>query len=312
MGPTASGKTDLAIILCQLYPFELINVDASQVYRGMDIGTGKPSGTCRRVVPHRLIDIREPHQTYSAADFYRDACRAMGEITEAGKIPLLVGGTMFYFRTLERGIDALPAADPTVRDRLTRRADQIGWPALHRRLAVIDPCRARRIDPNDGQRIQRALELSALNASGIDAAPVACGPCPYRIHKLAVTVTERSTLHQRIEKRFRKMLAAGLVDEVQRLLKSRENTPDLPAFRMIGYRQTVEYLDNKVGYNELFERAVASTRQLAKRQLTWLRNQGGVVWVGGGERRHLRGHVKAVSNYLDGALAGCVAGRDAY
>ncbi len=303
MGPTGAGKTDLAVRLAGAFPFAVINVDSAQIYKGMDIGTAKPSKACLQQVPHRLIDIREPHQAYSAADFRRDALNEMAAITAAGKIPLLVGGTMFYFRTLEHGIDALPGADSAVRDRLARRAAQLGWPALHRELAHVDPNRARRIDPHDRQRIQRALELNRLTGSPMGKAGAARVPAPYRIHKLAVTAADRAQLHRRIDHRFREMLARGLVDEVRQLLQREEITLDLQALRVVGYRHVGEYLVGKVSYNEMLEKAVASTRQLAKRQLTWLRNQRGVVWINSLDVNRPDGPVNSVAEYLIGKLS---------
>ncbi len=303
MGPTGAGKTDLAMKLAGAFPFEVINVDSAQIYKGMDIGTAKPSKSCLQQVPHHLIDIREPYETYSAADFRRDALNEMAVITAAGKIPLLVGGTMFYFRTLEHGIDILPGADVPLRDRLARRAKRVGWPVLHRQLARVDPKSAQRIDPHDRQRIQRALEVYQLTGSPVGGAGAPGAPAPYRLHKLAVTPADRAQLHQRIEHRFREMLARGLVDEVRQLLQREEISLDLQALRVVGYRQVGEYLVGKVSYNEMSETAVASTRQLAKRQLTWLRNQRGVVWINSLDVTRSDGPVNSVSEYLIGKLS---------
>lgn len=302
MGPTGAGKTDLAMKLAGALPFEVINVDSAQIYKGMDIGTAKPSKSCLQQVPHHLIDIREPHQSYSAADFRRDALNQMARITAAGKVPLLVGGTMFYFRTLEHGIDVLPSADGPLRDRLAGRAQQVGWPALHRELARVDPSSARRIDPHDRQRIQRALEVYQLTGSPVGGARAAGAPAPYRIHKLAVTPADRAQLHRRIEHRFLDMLARGLVDEVRQLLQCEKISLDLQALRVVGYRQVGEYLEGKVSYNDMLEKAVASTRQLAKRQLTWLRNQRGVVWINSLDANRSNGPANAVLDYLIGKL----------
>jgi tRNA dimethylallyltransferase len=303
MGPTGAGKTDMAMKLAAAFPFEVINVDSAQIYKGMDIGTAKPSKACLQQVPHHLIDIREPHQAYSAADFRRDALNKMAVITAAGKIPLLVGGTMFYFRTLEYGIDILPGADGPLRDRLARRAKQVGWPALHRQLARVDPKSAQRIDPHDRQRIQRALEVNQLTGSPVGGAGAAVPPAPYRIHKLAVTPADRAALHRRIDHRFRDMLARGMVDEVRQLLQREEISLDLQALRVVGYRQVGEYLVGKVSYNEMLEKAVAGTRQLAKRQLTWLRNQRGVVWINSLDVNCSDGPANSVLNYLIGKLS---------
>ena len=307
MGPTGAGKTDLAVKLADEFPFAVISVDSVQVYKGMDIGTGKPSKACLRAVPHRLIDIRDPQQTYSAAKFRCDALREMADISAAGKIPLLVGGTMFYFHTLAHGIDQLPAADGVLRDRLDRRARQVGWRFLHQQLALVDPQSAARIDPNDRQRIQRAMEVYHL--TGVPLGHQARGPsapAPYRIYKTAITPADRGELHRRIERRFRDMLGRGLIDEVQKLLQRPEITPDLPSLRVVGYRQVVEYIERKVGYNEMVDKAVAHTRNLAKRQLTWLRNQGGVVWIDSLDFNCAQGRADPVCEYMHETLAGWV------
>lgn len=303
MGPTGAGKTDLAMTLAAALPFEVINVDSAQIYKGMDIGTAKPSASCLQQVPHHLIDIREPHQTYSAAEFRRDALKRMAKITAAGKVPLLVGGTMFYFRTLERGIDTLPGADGPLRDRIAGRAEQVGWSVLHQQLARVDPDSARRIDPHDRHRIQRALEVYHLTGSPVGGAGAAGAPAPYRIQKLAVTPADRAQLHRRIEHRFHDMLARGLVDEVRQLLQREEISLDLQALRVVGYRQVGEYLEGKVSYNGMVETAVANTRQLAKRQLTWLRNQRGVVWINSLDVDRSDGPANTVLEYLMGKLS---------
>lgn len=278
MGPTASGKTDLAIEIAKEFPVDLINVDSSQVYRGMDIGTAKPSPALLAQYQHRLIDIRDPDDPYSAADFCADALNAMAEISEAGRIPLLVGGTMFYFHALEYGLSRLPKADPETRDRLNQEAEQLGWPAMHQRLAESDPVMAQRLNPNDSQRIQRALEL--LEVTGRPPSEVMTEtegePCPYNVIKLAIAPDDRKALHARIEVRFRAMLKDGLVQEVEVLLKKGGLDPQLPAMRMVGYRQVLEFLQGKTNETEMIERGMAATRQLAKRQLTWLRSYEGV------------------------------------
>ena len=279
MGPTASGKTQLTQNLCARFPFEVISVDASQVYRGMDIGTAKPATEVLSAVPHRLIDIRAPNQTYSAAEFRRDAMAAMAEIVRSGRIPLLVGGSMFYFRTLESDLSELPGADPALRALLVQRAASTGWPALHRELAAVDPASAARIDPNDAQRIQRALEICRLTGRPVDQAPRRGTALPYRVMKLAVAPSDRRLLHQRIEQRFADMLKRGFVDEVRGLLQTPGVHAGLAAMKMVGYRQIIQFLHGELGYNDMINKGIAGTRQLAKRQLTWLRNQGGVIWV---------------------------------
>jgi len=277
MGPTASGKTDLAIALLQAFPFELISVDAAQVYRGMDIGTGKPSAETLAGAPHRLIDIRDPEQPYSAADFCHDARQAMANISARGNIPLLVGGTMFYFQALEKGMSVLPSADPGIRQRLEQEANGQGWPALHAKLKAIDPDMAARIEPHDAQRIQRALEIWELSGQRPSAVmqQSRSGPLPYRLIKLAIAPTDRGFLHDKINRRFLGMLEAGLEEEVKTLL-SRGLGIDLPAMRIVGYRQMRQYLHGELDYDAMVAKACAATRQLAKRQLTWLRGGEGV------------------------------------
>jgi tRNA dimethylallyltransferase len=271
MGPTASGKTALAMALHAQLPVDIISVDASQVYRGMDIGTAKPSPAELLRVPHRLIDIRDPAEPYSAADFCTDALREIQAIHGAGRLPLLVGGSMFYFRALEQGLSALPSADPVVRTRLNQEAEREGWPALHARLARQDPASAARIKPTDAQRIQRALEVLELTGQPMPPVTPAAGPPSYRFIKLAIYPAERRLLHQQIAQRYRAMLDAGLVAEVERLTQRTDLTPDLPSMRTVGYRQVIAYLSGALGYQEMVEKGIIATRQLAKRQLTWLR-----------------------------------------
>lgn len=272
MGPTASGKTAIALALREAFPVEIISVDSSQVYRGMDIGTAKPTAEERRRAPHRLIDIRDPAETYSAAEFRADALHEMDRIVAAGRVPLLVGGTMFYFRALEYGLPPLPSAVPAVRARLTAEAREHGWPALHARLAGLDPPSARRLDPHDAQRIQRALEIHAVTGRRpSELGRAAPEPAGYRFYKIALWPDDRVALHRRIADRFHKMLEHGLVGEVESLCARGDLDPTLPSIRTVGYRQVWSYLTNQVNYNEMIERSVAATRQLAKRQLTWLR-----------------------------------------
>jgi tRNA dimethylallyltransferase len=282
MGPTASGKTDLAIELAERFPFEVISVDSSMVYQGMDIGTAKPHAETLSRCPHHLIDIRAPEDTYSAAEFFRDACSLIEEIHERGRYPLLVGGTMFYFRTLELGLPVLPEADPELRRELEERAGRTGWAPLYTELEKLDPVRASRIKPGDRQRVQRALEIAILAGKSPDSSlqpPQSGLRDQYRLCKLALAPADRSWLHERIERRFDAMLSNGLVREVRGLLQDEAISPELPAMRMVGYRQVVQYLSGELEYNEAERRGVAATRQLAKRQLTWLRNQSGVIWL---------------------------------
>jgi tRNA dimethylallyltransferase len=298
MGPTAIGKTAVALALAEHLPVEVISVDASQVYRGMDIGTAKPTRAERARVPHRLIDIRDPAERYSAAEFREDALREMQAITRAGRIPLLVGGTMFYFRALEFGLSALPSADAALRARLSEEAARLGWPALHARLAAVDPETAARLHPHDAQRIQRALEIWMLTGrapSGL-ARATHPPPPPYRFLKLALLPADRAELHARITRRFRVMLEQGLVEEVEKLYRRGDLSLALPSMRTVNYRQVWEYLTGVLSYNEMIEAAITATRQLAKRQLTWLRRYPGLerIEVGGGGRNP----VQTVLEYL--------------
>jgi len=281
MGPTASGKTAIALALCEMFPVEIISVDSSQVYRGMDIGTAKPSAAERARAPHRLIDIRDPTETYSAAQFCEDALREMREIVAGGKIPLLVGGTMFYFRALEYGLSPLPSATPEVRRQIGERAQREGWPALHAELATLDPPTAQRLDPHDGQRIQRALEIHVVTGRApSELTRVAAPEAPaYRFCKIGLWPEERAELHARIAARFAAMLDRGLVGEVEALYRRADIEPSLPAMRTVGYRQVWSYLTKRINYIEMTERSVAATRQLAKRQLTWLRRYPGLQRV---------------------------------
>jgi tRNA dimethylallyltransferase len=279
MGPTASGKTALALALAERFPVDLISVDSALVYRGMDIGAAKPDVATRARVPHALIDIRDPDQPYSAAEFVADALAAMQTSVAQGRIPLLVGGTGLYFRALERGLSKLPDADPAVRAALVQEAAAHGWPAMHRRLAARDPAAAARIHPNDPQRIQRALEVIALSGRPLSAQQTqgACRPLPYRVLKLALLPDERGALHHRIAVRFAQMLDQGLVDEVARLRARPGMHVDLPAMRAVGYRQAWAHLVGDYGRDELLARGIYATRQLAKRQITWLRGEFDVL-----------------------------------
>ena len=274
MGPTAAGKTALALELHDAFPVEIISVDSSQVYRGMDIGTAKPTPAEQARAPHRLIDIRDPAESYSAAEFCADALREMEAITRAGKIPLLVGGTMFYFHALEFGLSDLPSADPEIRERLSAEAAQNGWEKLHRRLQSVDPDSAKRIHPNDAQRIQRALEVYELTGQSLSELSSASQrvALPYRLIKLALWPQDRTRLHARIEQRFHAMLEQGFLSEVEKLYARGDLKPTMPSVRMVGYRQIWDYLTEKVNYSQMSEQALAATRQFAKRQITWLRS----------------------------------------
>ncbi|MCC8986385.1 MAG: tRNA (adenosine(37)-N6)-dimethylallyltransferase MiaA [Candidatus Contendobacter sp.] len=281
MGPTASGKTALAVELVKRLPFQIISVDSALVYRGMDIGTAKPDAETRRLAPHRLIDILDPTQAYSAGQFRIDALREIAAIQAAGQSPLLVGGTMLYFRALERGLAELPTADPAVRARLAAEFAQQGSPALHARLVRRDPAAAARIHPHDQQRIQRALEVCELAGRSLTelCAYPHNEPLPFRIVKLIVAPMDRQVLHQRIEQRFGIMLDQGLIAEVAKLRARGDLHPDLPAIRAVGYRQVWAHLDGKLTYATMVEHAIIATRQFAKRQLTWLRAESGALWL---------------------------------
>ncbi len=273
-GPTASGKTAAALAIARARPVEIVSVDSALIYRGMDIGTAKPTPDELAEVPHHLIDIRDPHETYSAAAFVQDATRLIGEIRSRGRLPLLVGGTMLYFKALADGIDAMPAADPAVRERLEADAAALGWPAMHARLAKVDATTAARLAPNDSQRIQRALEVwhsSGQPLSSFHVRGTGAGGLPAAV-LLSLEPTDRAWLHARIAERFDAMLAAGLVAEVRALRARGDLSPELPSMRCVGYRQAWEALDGAYPIAELRERGIAATRQLAKRQMTWLRS----------------------------------------
>jgi len=278
MGPTASGKTALAVSLFERFPLEIISVDSALVYRGMNIGTAKPDADTLARAPHHLLDIRDPPEAYSAAAFCDDARRLMADIAARGKVPLLVGGTMLYFRALLQGLDDLPRADPALRKALESEAAGRGWPALHAELARVDPAAAERLSPNDSQRIGRALEIFRLSGKPMTALlDKAQTALPYRVLQLALIPSERAVLHQRIAARFDSMLAEGLLDEVETLRKTYALNADLPAMRAVGYRQAWAYLEGAIDRAGLREQGLAATRQLAKRQLTWLRSWPGAV-----------------------------------
>lgn len=282
MGPTASGKTALSLALCEHFPCEIISVDSALVYCGMDIGSAKPDAATRARVPHHLIDIRDPADSYSAAAFRADALAAMRAILAAGRIPLLTGGTMLYFRVLRDGLAAMPPADPAVRAHIEELAGREGWAAVHARLAAVDPQAAARIHPGDPQRLQRALEVHLLTGrslSSFHSGQARAGDLPCRLVELALAPFERAELHRRIAARFHAMLAEGLVEEVRALHARGDLDPALPALRAVGYRQVLEYLDGVISYDAMVDRAIIATRQLAKRQFTWLRSWTDVHWL---------------------------------
>jgi tRNA dimethylallyltransferase len=279
MGPTASGKTDLAISLSKLLPVELISVDSALVYRGLDIGSAKPTAAELAETPHRLIDIRDPAEPYSVADFVADAEREINAIHAQGKVPLLVGGTMLYFRALLDGLAEMPAADAEVRAQIEREAEEFGWPHIHAQLAAVDPHTAAEIHPNHSQRLSRALEVYRVSGKTmaelrqVQHAQSHTGSFAerYNVCQIAIAPYDRKTLHRRIAERFEKMLANGLVEEVRALYTRGDLHPDLPAIRAVGYRQVWDYLDGKLTFDEMRDRGIIATRQLAKRQFTWLR-----------------------------------------
>lgn len=297
MGPTASGKTGIAVELVRRLPLEIISVDSALVYRGMDIGTAKPGAEILASAPHRLIDIRDPAESYSAAEFRAEALEAMDEITAQGRVPLLVGGTFLYFRVLERGLSDMPATDPEIRTRLEAELLREGLAGLHARLARVDPETAARLPVTDPQRILRALEvyeqsgepLSAFHARGRSDG------MPYRLLKLALLPQDRSVLHARIAARFHAMLDAGLVAEVSELYRRCDLTPELPAMRAVGYRQVWAYLAGEISHEELPEKAIVATRRYARRQLTWLRGEANLE------------HYPADDDGVAGRIAGRIA-----
>jgi len=292
MGPTAAGKTDLAIELARVLPCELISVDSALIYRDMDIGTAKPDKATLAEFPHRLIDIRDPAESYSAAEFRADALTAMAEITARGRIPLLVGGTMLYFKALLEGLAEMPSADAALRSELEARAQAEGWEVLHAELRAVDPESAARIHPNDPQRLIRALEVYHLSGQSMtvhrqrQAAENTAGGAsaarqfPYTVAQLAIAPAQRQLLHERIALRFRLMLEQGLVAEVERLRQRSDLHVGLPSIRAVGYRQVWDHLDGKLDAVQMQERGIIATRQLAKRQFTWLRGwQQDVHWL---------------------------------
>lgn len=277
MGPTASGKTALALHLLERFPeLELISVDSSLVYRGMDIGTAKPDPQTLARYPHRLVDIRDVDEPYSASDFRNDALREMHTIWQSGKTPLLVGGTMLYFKALSGGIAALPEANPAIRANIVEQARLEGWTSVHKNLSRVDPVAAQRIHPNDGQRLQRALEVFELTGKPLSELQAKDAwndqQEAFSLASMALITDNRALLHQRIEQRFRQMLTEGLLDEVKKLKQKFPDQADSPAMKAVGYRQVWQYLEGEYDEQEMVQRGMAATRQLAKRQITWLRS----------------------------------------
>jgi tRNA dimethylallyltransferase len=274
LGPTASGKTAVALALAERFPAEIVSVDSAQVYRGMDVGTAKPDALARKRVPHHLIDIVEPTAAYSAGRFRDDALRLAAEIHARGRVPVFAGGTMLYYRALTRGLAELPTADAQVRARIEARAARDGWPALHAELRAVDPETAARLQPTDAQRIQRALEVHEIAGEPLSKLHARSGPAglPFEMLAIALEPSERSVLHERIARRFHAMLEAGLVVELEGLRARYKLDALMPSMRTVGYRQAWDTLEGAEPLSTLAERGIAATRQLAKRQLTWLRS----------------------------------------
>ena len=280
MGPTASGKTGLALELAKHIPAEIISVDSALVYRHMDIGTAKPTPEEMAIAPHWLVDIIEPNEAYSVAEFVKDATRLIGEIHSRGKLPILAGGTIMYFNALINGISPLPKSDTKIRDDIAREAEEKGWQVLHDELAVIDPVAAARIHPNDPQRLTRALEVYRSSGQTLTHwQQRATTRCPYNIEQFAIAPQDRAVLHDRIAQRFDLMLEQGLVAEVEKLYQRGDLNEDMPSIRSVGYRQVWQYLNGELSYADMRDRGIIATRQLAKRQLTWLRGWSELTWL---------------------------------
>jgi len=280
MGPTASGKTALAIELREHFPVDIISVDSALIYRGMNVGTAKPDASTLRQAPHALIDIRDPAETYSVAEFRVDALEEMSKITSQGRVPLLAGGTMLYFKALSHGLASLPGASPAIRQVIEERAREAGWQAMHAQLAGRDPEIAGRIHPNDSQRISRALEVIELTGRKMSELQQEQEDqvLEYRVLKIIACPQPRAKLHERIEVRFRQMLQEGFIGEMEALWKRGDLEREMPSMRCVGYRQAWGYLEGEDSLDDLRLKAVAATRQLAKRQLTWLRQETGALW----------------------------------
>lgn len=296
MGPTAAGKTDLAIQLCQTLNTEVISVDSALVYRDMDIGTAKPSADELAQAPHHLIDMLDPSEVYSTANFCTDALNKIEALHAQGKIPLLVGGTMMYFKSLLEGISPLPEADVEIRKQLEIEANEKGWPALHQELTCVDPVAASRISENDSQRINRALEVYRITGKPMsELQNVKTGALPYKVLQFAIAPEDRSVLHQRIEQRFKIMLHQGFEKEVKALYNREDLNVKLPSIRCVGYRQMWDYLEGDIDYDEMVFRGIVATRQLAKRQLTWLRGWENVTWLESGAEENLHRVISSLS-----------------
>ena len=297
MGPTASGKTDLAIQLRKRFPVELISVDSALIYKGMDIGTAKPNEAELLQAPHRLIDILDPAESYSVAEFRRDALKEMEEIVAQGKIPLLVGGTMLYYKALLEGLSPLPAADADIRAKIEQEAETLGWEAMHDQLKEIDPVSAERIHPNDPQRLSRALEVFRISGKTLtELTQVKGDALPYQVHQFAIAPKERAEIHRRIELRFDNMMKGGFEEEVRSLYERDDLHADLPSIRCVGYRQMWEYFDGEGTLDDAIFRGICATRQLAKRQITWLRSWKDLTWL---DSDNIDGALQTISDRLD-------------
>jgi tRNA dimethylallyltransferase len=289
MGPTASGKSELALALARHLPVEIISVDSAMVYRGLDIGTAKPAPSMREGVPHHLIDICDAAEVYSAGRFRDDAVALIGQIVARGRMPVLVGGTGLYFRSLQLGIARLPAADPAVRTQIENEAEAVGWAALHERLRKVDPEAGARIHATDPQRIQRALEVYLLTGRSLSShlAERSAAPLAGRVHKFVLNFPDRTRLHDRIGVRFHAMLDQGLLEEARALYQRGDLQSTHPSMRLVGYRQCWQYLAGEIRLKQLPDKGIAATRQLARRQLTWLRQEAGAQWLEAGEPGNL-------------------------
>ncbi|MCX8579276.1 tRNA (adenosine(37)-N6)-dimethylallyltransferase MiaA [Gilliamella sp. B2717] len=283
MGPTASGKTAFAMALYDRYPIDIISVDSALIYRGMNIGTAKPTQSELQIYPHKLIDICDPSESYSAANFRSDAISAIENTLNNGRIPLLVGGTMLYFKALIEGLSPLPAANSEIRQQIEEKANKYGWQSIHEELKKVDPVSASRIHPNDPQRLNRALEVYLISGKSLTELTQHSGELlPYDIMQFAIMPPDRAELHQRIEQRFLQMLELGFEDEVKRLMERGDLHPNLPSIRCVGYRQMWEYLSGEISYDEMVFKGICATRQLAKRQITWLRGwKQPITWLNG-------------------------------
>lgn len=300
MGPTAAGKTDAAIRLHEQHQADIISVDSALVYRGMNIGTAKPDADILKRAPHALIDIREPWQPYSASDFRADAKALMQKSWQSDRLPLLAGGTMMYYKALQQGLSVLPSADASIRAEIAREAEQNGWPALHQRLQAIDPDSAARIHANDSQRLSRALEVYEITGQTLtelyaqdSEQSLAAKPL-----KIIIAPKDRAVLHQRIEQRFKQMLDHGFLEEVKILMADERNHAELPAMRSVGYRQAIEHLNGETDYDEFVFKGIVATRQLAKRQITWLRKEPDAIWLDPTESGYLQSMDEIVEDYL--------------